>query len=361
MRKTLSMASRRLSVLLSAGVILLAFSFWASAGEKKAGPGEKAHPPGTSVKWKVRYRVSTGSMPKAVVLTPDESEAWVTNFGNNRRHNITIFEAETGKVKKRISFRGRAVELVFSTDGKKAYVSNFDTHKLMVIDTGTYKVTDSVRVGVNPKIVTLSPSGKEIYVSNWSSNDVSVVDASSLKERARIKAGRNPRGNDTDAKGTKLFVANFNGHTLSVLDLKERKLTNTIKMQRHPRHVTATPDGKYILVSNMGKGSDSVAMVDPVKLEVKDWIEVRRGPKTIMVEPRSRVAFTADYFGRSVSVIDLEQGKAIAAITGLGRGSCGMDLSKDGKTLYLTSWHSNELRAIDLEYFFKPHASRSKP
>jgi sugar lactone lactonase YvrE len=27
-----------------------------------------------------------------------------------------------------------------------------------------------------------------------------------------------------------------------------------------------------------------------------------------------------------------------------------MDLSKDGKTLYVTSWYSNELRAFDIAY-----------
>ena len=116
-----------------------------------------------------------------MALTPDQTEAWVTNFGNDRGHNITVFNAGTGEIKKQISLRGRAVELVFSPDGKYAYASNFDNARLYEIDASTYKTTRQVRVGTNPKIVTLSPDGERIYVSNWSSDSVSVIDADSME------------------------------------------------------------------------------------------------------------------------------------------------------------------------------------
>jgi YVTN family beta-propeller protein len=313
------------------------------------------------VTWKVRWKVRTGSLPKGVALTPDQTEAWVTNFGNDRGHNITVFNAETGGIKEQIYLRGRAVELAFSPDGKYAYVSNFDNARVYEIDTSTYKTTRQVRVGVNPKIVTLSPDGDRIYASNWSSDSVSVIDADSMEVLGTIKAGNSPRGSDTDLSGKKLFVANFNGYSMTVIDTEELKPIKTIKMKRYPRHVRTTPDGKYVLVSNMGRGADAVGMVDPEKLEVKKWIKVAKGPKAICVTPDSKIAFTADYFADSVSIIDLDQGKVIAVIPGLGDSPCGMDLAKDGRTLYVTSWYSNQLWCIDLEYPRKgPPTSKPK-
>jgi len=49
-----------------------------------------------------------------------------------------------------------------------------------------------------------------------------------------------------------------------------------------------------------------------------------------------------------VSIVDLGQGAVIATIPNLGKSPCGMALSADGKTLYVTSWYSNELRAIEI-------------
>ncbi len=310
----------------------------------------EAVPPKMEVKWKRRFRAKTGSLPKGVVLTPDGKEAWVTNFGFKGRRNITVFDAATGKVKKEIYLRGRAVELAFSPDGKKAYASNFDTGRLMIIDANTYKLKKTVRVGTNPKIVTLSPSGDDIYVSNWSSNTISIINARTNRLMMNVRVGVNPRGSDTDSSGRYLFVANFNGHNLSVVDIKKGKQVKVLKMHAYPRHVTTTPDGKYVLCSNMGKASSQVAVIDPAKLEVIKWIKVGGGPKVVSVSPDSRFAFTANYYADSVSILDLAELKLRSHIKNLGESCCGMDITEDGKILYVTSWYSNDLWAFDLTY-----------
>ncbi|MFO8056004.1 MAG: YncE family protein [bacterium] len=326
---------------------------------EKAQKKNKAAPAEIEVEWKRRFHAGTGSLPKGVVLSPDGKEAWVTNFGFKGRQNLFVFNAATGKVKKEISFPGRAVELAFSPDGKTAYVSNFDTGRLMLVNTETYKVEKTIKVGINPKIVTLSPSGDDIYVSNWSSNTVSIIDANIEKVIRTVKVGINPRGSDTDASGRYLFVANFNGHNLSVVDIKKGKQVKLIKMHAYPRHVTTTPDGKYILCSNMGKASSQVAVIDPKKLELVKWIKVGGGPKVVSVSPDSRFAFTANFYDNSVSIIDLEKLGMKGGIKNLGRSCCGMDMAEDGKTLYVTSWHSNDLWAFDLTY--KPKQEEKKP
>ncbi len=311
---------------------------------------KEAKKPPKPVEWKIRYNVRTGSMPKGVELSPDGKEAWVTNFGNDRGKNISIFNPADGKVITTMSFSGRAVETAFSSDGKVVYVSNFDKGTLMEIDAKARKVSRVVKVGTNPKIVTISPDGGTIYVSNWTTNDVSIVDGPSFKETARVRAGHNPRGSAVDASGKYLFVANFNGHDMSVIDLAQKKKIKTIAMHKHPRHVTATPDGKWILCSNMGSASCEMAAIDPVSLEVKHWVKVGRGPKVIKVSPDSRFAFIADYYGHDVSIVDLTKMELLETIPGLGKACCGLDLSKDGKSLFVTSWYSNQLWAIDVIY-----------
>ena len=59
------------------------------------------------VKWEILWNKKTGSLPKGVELTIDGKEAWVTNFGHDKGHNISVYDAKTGDFKRYISFKGR--------------------------------------------------------------------------------------------------------------------------------------------------------------------------------------------------------------------------------------------------------------
>jgi hypothetical protein len=77
---------------------------------------------------------------------------------------------------------------------------------------------------------------------------------------------------------------------------------------------------------------------------------VRTGsmPKRVALTPDGKVLVTCMGNGASVSIVDLDQGELIATIPDLGKAPCGLALAADGKTLYVTSWYSNELRAIKI-------------
>ena len=254
------------------GLVFFAFFFLLNKGT--VGKDSSFLDPSSRVVWKQRFHVKTGSMPKGVVLKPGGSEVWVTNFGHDRGHSVTVFNALTGSEKRQISFQGRAVEIGFSLDGKRAFISNFDTGELLIIDTDSFDIIKTVKVGNNPKIVTVSPNGDRIYVSNWSSDNITVIKSNNYEVVGHIKAGKNPRGSDTDLSGRYLFVANFNNYSLSIIDTVALGEIKTLTMKRMPRHVKTTPDGSYVLVSNMGTGADAMAIIDTSTFQVKKWIQV---------------------------------------------------------------------------------------
>jgi len=81
-----------------------------------------------------------------------------------------------------------------SSDGRKIYVSNGRAGTISVLDSHSYELLNSIKVGVRPWGITLSPDGKLLYSANGPSNDVSVVDLATNKEIARVKAGMSPWG-----------------------------------------------------------------------------------------------------------------------------------------------------------------------
>jgi YVTN family beta-propeller protein len=63
-----------------------------------------------------------------------------------------------------------------------------------VVDSHSYAVLDTIKVGTRPWGLAISPDGKFLYSANGPSNDISVVDLSTDKEIARVKAGESPWG-----------------------------------------------------------------------------------------------------------------------------------------------------------------------
>jgi YVTN family beta-propeller protein len=74
------------------------------------------------------------------------------------------------------------------------YVSDGRAGTVTVLDSQTYAVQATIKVGTRPWGIVLSPDGKYLFSSNGPSNDVSVVDLATNKEITRIKAGESPWG-----------------------------------------------------------------------------------------------------------------------------------------------------------------------
>jgi YVTN family beta-propeller protein len=81
-----------------------------------------------------------------------------------------------------------------SLDGSRVFVSDGRAGTVTVIDSQSYAVLATIKVGARPWGVALSPDGKYLFTANGPSNDVSVVDLATNKEIAKVKAGEGPWG-----------------------------------------------------------------------------------------------------------------------------------------------------------------------
>jgi len=86
------------------------------------------------------------------------------------------------------------VQVGFTPDGSRVYVSLRDENKVAVIDTATRKVIARIEVGPAPIQVHATPDGRLIFVANQGTeakpNDtVSVIDVASGKVIKTIRTG----------------------------------------------------------------------------------------------------------------------------------------------------------------------------
>src|SRR5690242_19923992 len=87
-----------------------------------------------------------------------------------------------------------------------------------------------------------------LYVANSRGDDVSVVDLGTMKVVDDIKVGNHVHGLAIQADGRRLFATVETEHTLKFIDTVSDKVIASVKLAGKPNECAVTPDGKYVVV-----------------------------------------------------------------------------------------------------------------
>ncbi|MGN6632452.1 MAG: YncE family protein [Nitrososphaeraceae archaeon] len=138
--------------------------------------------------------IKVGSIPYAIAVNPITNMVYVTDIGggsisilqnsknandnnsNSNSNNINVIRTFE-KINGFIAPAGIAINI--STN--KAYVSDYASNTVFVIDLKTNSVIHRIKVGTNPVGISVNPISNRIYVTNIGDNTVSVIDGSNYK------------------------------------------------------------------------------------------------------------------------------------------------------------------------------------
>ena len=210
-----------------------------------------------------------------------------------------------------------------------AYITNYDSNNISVIDTTTNKVIDTVNVGSFPLGVAVNPDGKRVYVTNSGGDStnftgtISVIDTTTNTVAITINVGNNSLGVAVNPDGTKLYVVNSNIYpdvegNISVIDTATNNVTSTISVGSFPRGVAVSPDGKKVYVTIQNPGINSltgiVSVIDTATNKVTATVNVGSAPSGVAVTPDGNEVYVVNYASNSVSVIDTATNKVTATV-----------------------------------------------
>jgi YVTN family beta-propeller protein len=262
----------------------------------------------------------TGRGPFAVAFTPDGKTAYVVNYVSNSISVIDVASNTETQTVSGYTTSGGPMNVAFTPDGKTAYVANRAGDSLSVIDVASHSQTGIVSgsnlVGLSPNCVAFTPNGKTAYVTY--PDRVAVIDVAS-----------------NAANGS---VNNFTGSS--------------------PFGVAFTPDGKTAYVANYSKNGVSVINVEPsASHEANTQIATISGAPTI--GGFQHVAFTRDgkiayvttstLHAKTVLIVDVAKNQPIGSVSGLPDGtSDNVAFTPDGKTAYVTYSDTSMVSVIDV-------------
>jgi YVTN family beta-propeller protein len=305
-----------------------------------------------------RYEVKTGSNPKQVAFTPDGKELWVTLLGSR---GVQVFDTATGALLDVIIMgtRGGAVEVIFTLDGTRAYVSQMETASVYEVDTQKRKVLRRFGTGGNwTKILALSPDEKTLYAANWVSNDVSVINLANGELVKKIPTVKTPRGVIITPDGQRMFIAGFDGGELERIDLISGEKKIMLSTGGAMRHLALDEKTKRIYADDMATGTAHI--IDIEKETVSTLGKTDAFPNSIDLSPDGKYLYVSNRGENnpvsysipgpewgSVVVIDTTTGKTVDAMVG-GNQTTGLDVSPDGKLLAFTDFLDNRLTLMEI-------------
>ena len=267
----------------------------------------------------VLSKVPVGNDPHEVIASTDGSVAYVSNYGSGAYHSLAVVDlvgrnplppvdlgALTGP--HGLTFVGGKVW--FTAEGAKA-IGRYDpvAQKIdWILGTGQDRT----------HMIYVAPDLQHIVTTNVSSGTVSMIDAKLVPagppgshatrsdwNETVVRVGNGSEGFDVSPDGKEIWVANAQDGTISIVDRVTKSVVQTLNANvPGANRLKFTVDGKHVLVS-MLRGPDLAIFDASTRKEVKR-VPIGHGAAGILVEPDGSRAFVACTPDDYVAVIDLK-------------------------------------------------------
>lgn len=202
---------------------------------------------------------NTGSQPKSVEFSPYGEYLAVALLNGS---GVEIYSLEDMRLYKQLkppvewSEKKGFVETVFFKTRDELWVSQMTTGKIHVFNTVSWKYERSFNCGGSwPKVITLNETENTAYVSNWISNDISIINTLDYEVEAIISVNGSPRGMVISPDQKYLYVSNYSSGDINKIDIEKKAVVKNIDLGNGAlRHIAISKEDNKLYVSDMYYG-----------------------------------------------------------------------------------------------------------
>ena len=273
----------------------------------------------------------------------------------------------------------------------RVYVPNTNSNTVSVIDPKTYRVIETIPVGVQPQHVVPSWDMKTLWVNNDRGNTLTPIDprtggagkpvdvhdpynlyftpngkyaivmasldrelvfrdAHTMKREKTVPVSCYGVNHADFSLDGRYFIVSceFSGELLKV-DTEQMKVIGQQKLPFHgsmPQDVKISPDGKRFYIADMM--ADGVWVLDGDRFSKPSLLPTGKGCHGLYISRDSREMYISNRGEGSISVFDFAQNRVTRKWHLPDGGSPDMGgVSADGKVLWLSGRYNSEVYAID--------------
>ncbi|QOT74939.1 cytochrome D1 domain-containing protein [Cupriavidus basilensis] len=287
-----------------------------------------------------------GALALGMVAAPAWAEVVVVL--NSGDATVTLIDKDTQKVLETFPIGKEPHHLIATPDDKSLIVANAVGNDLVFLDPVTGKVQQRVANIDDPYQIGFSPDQKWFLTTGNRLDRVDVYrwDGKALKIAKQLPLAKTPSHIAFTADSRVAFVTLQDSNEVVAIDLPTQTVMWRMNAGSAPAGVWVTPDQKYLLVGMTG--ADYVAVIDWHTRTVVKQIQTGKGAHNFRAVGDKRHLFLSNRVSGTISIIDQQTLTKVGDITGLPAGPDDMELTADGKTLWVSFRWARSVGLVDV-------------
>jgi YVTN family beta-propeller protein len=225
-------------------------------------------------------------------------------------------------------------------------------HTLAIVDPSNLKVIAKAPIGEDPHEVIASSDGKSAYVSNYGAgryNTLAVVDLVAQKALPSIDLGPLRGAHGLAFEGGKVWFAAEGAKAVGRYDPAEKKIDWIMGTGQSRTHmVMVSQDQNRVYTTNIG--SATVTFLDK-GAEYREWnetvIPVGKGSEGFDISPDGRELWTANAGDGTVSIIDIAGKTVVETLPANIRTANRLKFTPDGKLVFISMLNNPDVAVLD--------------
>lgn len=282
---------------------------------------------------KVTAKLPVGPDPHEVIVSPDGTTAYVSNYGGGAYNTLTVVDLAARKVLPAIDLGALRGPHGLAFVGGRVWFTAEAAKAIGSYDPVTKRVDWIMGTGQNrTHMIYVFPDLNQIVTTNVGSASVSIIEkigggaatgpSSGDWNETVVPVGRGSEGFDLSPDGKEIWVANADDGTVSIVDVASMKVIDTLAASvKGANRLKFTPDGKLVFISSLSK--PDIAVFDVVTRKEVKLIKVGDGAAGILMQPDGSRVYVACSPDGYVTVIDLHPLEVVGRIEA-GQGPDGL-------------------------------------
>ncbi|MGK5627917.1 hypothetical protein [Streptomyces sp. URMC 123] len=229
----------------------------------------------------------------------------------------------------------------------RVYVPNTTSNTVSVIDPKTYKVVETLRVGVQPQHVVPSWDLKTLWVNNNRGHTLTPIDPATGKVGAPVDV-HDPYNLYFTPDGKYAVVMASADRELVFRDPHTMEIRKTVPVSCYGvNHADFSPDGRYFIVSCEFSGE--LLKVDTAKMEIigQQRLPFKGAmPQDVKLSPDGKTWYIADMMAHGMWVLDGDR-FTTPKLMPTGKGCHGLYVSRDSKSMYISNRGEGTVSVLD--------------
>jgi DNA-binding beta-propeller fold protein YncE len=270
-------------------------------------------------------RIPTGKEPHHLYLTPDEKSVIVANAASN---SLTFLDPNTGVVQRTITDILDPYHLRFSPDMRwfvtaANRLDHVDIYRWQPAEAQPLQLARRIKAPKTPSHLFIDSRSTVVYVSLQDSDELMAIDLATQATRWKVAVGRMPADVFLTADDRTLLVALTGDRFVEAWDVSAQapKLLRRIETGAGAHAFRARGDAQHVFVSN--RAANTISLLDTRTLAVVSQLPAPGGPDCMEVSKDGRTLLVTSRWARKLTFIDIE-GRQVVRQVAVGRSPHGV-------------------------------------